>query len=394
VWPVIAGVVIYLVEPVRRLVWSIFTLGNSSFQDPFFFDNFRWQALWMGFAGGAMLFVFYSIVRKWSPATRFDLGQNVICREGVAVNLMGYRFRLEELRMKLTDARAVQLCYGGFEKGDSESPGYDWWQLLVVGIGNPPFRAIVAQSATRKKLTDVGREIASYLSVPWIDDGDFREAVVDGDDSEGGRLENGVHVSAGSSLDVPLDAKVTHEDLLRQSSAGLKRFGVVFVLVAAFLGYFIWSTSNKEEEERLARMPQLAPPGPAEVVELTDLLANGAKYNGKKVRTTGYLRPVSFLMDFYGSGHHLDLFALSAEPMDLSKRQKGGMIGDVAVTNVMVQTTQPMGHAFVRMVPPNVTPKRIITGRFSFDGKFHNLTLSSWARDPEESRALPIAGQN
>jgi hypothetical protein len=389
-WPFVFGVMVYLIEPLGKLVWGIFTLGNSSFNDPFFFDAFRWGALFIGFAIGAMLLVFYTLVRKWSPPTRFDMAQNEIHRPAIDSKFMGVHSRIEAMRMNFTDARAVQLCYGGFSKGDSESPGYDWWQLLLVGPGDPPFRAILVQSSQRDKMTNAGREIASYLSVRWVDDGDFRDPQIDAEGFDGNRVDaDGAFVTAGSTADDPtVNPLQVREKPPSLSKRGEWIFGSVFVLLFAGIGWLIWTVRSMEKMDEAARVPAKPVPGSSVAVELTELLANGEKYRGRRIQTTGYVRFVTFLMNHHGKDNHLTLYALSPEPIDLSKRKKGGTIGETAVTNLLVQTTEWMDASFARGSDTNRTPKRTVVGLFTFGDKRHNLSLISWQTpEPAESPA-------
>jgi hypothetical protein len=381
IWPVGIGLLAYLIEPLRRVLWTILFSGDSMFDDPFFSGFIQGMFLWMGLVFGAMLYIFYSIVRGWTPTTCFDHGRNLILRGALDSKLFGVRWRVEELRMKLTDAQAVQLCYGGFEPGDSESAGYKWWQLLIVGRGEPPFRAIIAQSAAREKLTVVGREIAAYLSVPWVDDGDFRSSDVEGGGGKmtGGRLESdGTFVTTGSSTDSLIEAEAVLEYYKNRNRPRHRIFNLVFFGLFVAMGLFIWRVSIQESDDLEARDRQREwrASGPALDIPLAELLANGSIYHGKKIKTTGYVRYVTLIMG-RAEDKHRTLYALSPEAIDLSQRKKGGTIGDTAVTNLMIHTKEWV-DSFSRGAETNTTPKRTVVGAFHFDGKYHNLSLLAW----------------
>jgi hypothetical protein len=381
VWPVVIGLLAYFIEPLRRVLWTILFLGDSMFDDPFFSDFIRGMFLWKGLAVGGMLFLFYSVVRNWTPTTCFDHGRNLILRAALDSKLFGVRWRVEELRMKLTDAQAVQLCYGGFEPGDSDSAGYKWWQLLIVGRGEPPFRGIIAQSAAREKLTSVGREVAAYLSVPWVDDGDFRGPSVEGGEKKltGGRLEaDGTFVTKGSSADSLIEPEAVLEDYKNRNRPRQRIFNLLFFGLFVAIGLFVWRVSIQESDDREARDRQREWRASGSVLDvpLGELLANGSKYHGKKIKTTGYVRYVTLIMG-RAEDKHRTLYALSPEPIELLQRKKGGRIGDTAVTNLMIHTTG-WADSFSRGSETNMTPKRTVVGAFHFDGKYHNLSLLAW----------------
>lgn len=229
IWPAVIGLVLY------AGLW----LAGRFLDDGFFTGFFRGGALFIGIVASVMFFLFFTIARKWSPTIRFDKGQNLIHRSEVLTNLLGRRSRVEEMRMKLTEARAIQLCYGGFAEGDGDSSGYDWWQLLVVGAGDPPFRAILAQSSAHAKMHKAGRDIASYLGVPWIDDSDYRAEPVDDQKRQFGRMDDqGTFVTRGSSADEELVAKASAAQA--KTSLASRVIAVIFLIVFAIAGWLIW----------------------------------------------------------------------------------------------------------------------------------------------------------
>jgi hypothetical protein len=251
-WPLVIGILIALFPPISRLLWKTFTRGAANFNDPFFFNGFQLTALCVGFATSAMFFFFYTLVKQWTAVTRFDQAQNLIHRQQTEPTLLrhflGLRYRLEEVRMKISDARALQLCLGGHTDGDSERPGYDWWQLLIVGQGEPPFRAIIAQSAARQNLSDTGQRIAAYLSVLWVDDSDFRSPEIDNATLGPGRLDSqGAYITTGSTDDPTIDPQLVLE--AARFRQGKKAYAIIAALLLtaflAFAAFQLWKLNRE-----------------------------------------------------------------------------------------------------------------------------------------------------
>jgi hypothetical protein len=235
------GASIYLFEPVIQIISRLVT-GLPA--HPSFLREVRGGILFCCVAFGALLSLFYYISRKWTPATRFDRAGNLILRHTVETKTLGAHARIEEARIKLSESRAIQLCYGDFVKGDSESPGYDWWQLLIVGPGDPPYRAILAQSAARNQITKAGQQIAAYLSVPFIDDADFRDAPNDSDEISYGVVDpQGMFVTTASSTDPRCDpvevAQASQRALHRHDRRNASIALGVIVAVALAIGIYV-----------------------------------------------------------------------------------------------------------------------------------------------------------